>query len=251
MLLLQHVLCAIYKNTNLENKDYLAAIMFPDAIRFYTKQREYSHFEENYNNTDVSYMYYPNTMKNISEESLLVDAHLAKTKSAIIGEKTNLDIFKKYNSKLPQSMYKGIYNHLIQDIIFDDFVRQKFDCSRKYEDIFIYKNSMNEEFIQKLNGVNFKKLLAEIEEFGIYILAYLFSINRNLCINRDWINEKILPILYEEYDKELADNTAKYLNQTDKINYWISSADWTHLDEYIVSYKEYVDLYSEIFNKMI
>lgn len=32
MLLLQHVLCAIYKNTNLENKDYLAAIMFPDAI---------------------------------------------------------------------------------------------------------------------------------------------------------------------------------------------------------------------------
>ena len=85
MLLLQHVLCAIYKNTNLENKDYLAAIMFPDAIRFYTKQREYSHFEENYNNTDVSYMYYPNTMKNISKESLLVDAHLAKTKSAIIG----------------------------------------------------------------------------------------------------------------------------------------------------------------------
>lgn len=148
-------------------------------------------------------------------------------------------------------MYKGIYNHLIQDIIFDDFVRQKFDCSRKYEDIFIYKNSMNEEFIQKLNGVNFRKLLAEIEEFGIYILAYLFSINRNLCINQDWINEKILPILYEEYDKELADNTAKYLNQTDKINYWISSADWTHLDEYIVSYKEYVDLYSEIFNKMI
>ena len=65
------------------------------------------------------------------------------------------------------------------------------------------------------------------------------------------LNIFIYILMFLQHDKELADNTAKYLNQTDKINYWISSADWTHLDEYIISYKEYVDLYSEIFNKMI
>ena len=45
MLLLQHILCAFYLEPDLTNTEFLAGVMYPDAIRGFSVPRQCSHFE--------------------------------------------------------------------------------------------------------------------------------------------------------------------------------------------------------------
>ena len=49
-------------------------------------------------------------------------------------------------------MREGIVLHLQQDILFDRFIREQIDCSRKYEDIFFFHG-------QKMNGKELRNVL--------------------------------------------------------------------------------------------
>lgn len=53
MLLLQHILCAFYLEPDLTNTEFLAGVMYPDAIRGFSVPRQCSHFETT--NNDISY----------------------------------------------------------------------------------------------------------------------------------------------------------------------------------------------------
>ena len=67
---MQHIMCAVLNGADThkeEDKEYLAAVIFPDAIRAYTGARELSHFEFNPTKGDVSWMKFPNTM-NVTKE---------------------------------------------------------------------------------------------------------------------------------------------------------------------------------------
>lgn len=46
MLSMQHVMVSVMNGHDTDEKEYIAAVVFPDAVRAYTKDRELSHFEE-------------------------------------------------------------------------------------------------------------------------------------------------------------------------------------------------------------
>lgn len=47
MLSIEHIMTSMMNGHTTDEKEYIAAVIFPDAIRAYTKDRELSHFEEN------------------------------------------------------------------------------------------------------------------------------------------------------------------------------------------------------------
>ena len=246
MLLPQHILCSFFVN-GITNGEYLAAVVLPDGIRAYTRQREYSHFEENYNHTDISYLKFPN-MKFITndymKQYLPNNSHLADIKSYAIGETTKINEFISHNKELPIDTYNGIYDHLIQDYCFDEFIRSKIDCSKKYDGIYKLNNKI-------LNETDVRKLIIDIEQFGIYILSYILNKEYSIITNQDWFDKNIKQILYKNYTEELFNNTYKYITIDDQINDWITNKDWTHLNDGFISYQEYVTFYKSVFKEMI
>ena len=75
MLLLQHILCAFYLDPDLTNTEFLAGVMYPDAIRGFSVPRQCSHFETT--NNDISYFVYPKSMKTMQENIKEKDRYLA------------------------------------------------------------------------------------------------------------------------------------------------------------------------------
>ena len=51
---MQHVMVSVMTGHDTDEKEYIAAVVFPDAVRAYTKDRELSHFEENPKNGQIS-----------------------------------------------------------------------------------------------------------------------------------------------------------------------------------------------------
>jgi hypothetical protein len=84
--------------------EHLAAFLLPDAIRMYSKAREYSHFEKSADGTDSSYMRFPADMKHLSAEtvqqSLTENSHLVEHPKCVVGEETDISMFLPYNQSL-------------------------------------------------------------------------------------------------------------------------------------------------------
>lgn len=69
MLSIEHIMTSMMNGHTTDEKEYIAAVIFPDAIRAYTKDRELSHFEENPKNGQVSYIEFPNHMDISADET--------------------------------------------------------------------------------------------------------------------------------------------------------------------------------------
>jgi hypothetical protein len=67
----------------------------------------------------------------------------------VLGEQTQVDCFEKHNSHLPAVYYVGVKKHLLQDRIFDKFVREKFDCKK----IIVHSDFKN---LKQIYSRNFK-----------------------------------------------------------------------------------------------
>lgn len=153
MLSIQHILSALYAYNTTYINDKAAAIVYPDAIRAYTGSRKYSHFEHAYGNVNY-YMKFPSSMYTMREEiedqiqkveeelNQQISGNLSQMiQNCAIGEPTSLIAFCDANHGLPKKMYDGIWIHLKQDVLFDHFIREEIDCSRKYEDIYVFHGS--------------------------------------------------------------------------------------------------------------
>lgn len=249
MLSIQHLLCARLQNVNHNNPEYMASVIFPDAIRKYSGARQYSHFEKGSDGVnDTSYWEMPTDMKNVTKESVQRDleafGHLSESiRPAAIGELSDINEFYKHNSHLPTTMFHGVEDHLKQDIIFDDFIRDVIDCSRKYEDIYVFKG-------QEMNGKEARGLIGEIEQHGVYILACEIYEKFGEVTNQEWFESKIKPILYEMYPEDLAETTYSFMKIDPKINELITNKDWSMLNDGPITYKEYVDSYTNVMGSM-
>lgn len=62
MLSMQHIMTSMLNGYDTCEREYIAAVVFPDAIRAFTGERELSHFEENPKTGDISWMRFPNYM---------------------------------------------------------------------------------------------------------------------------------------------------------------------------------------------
>lgn len=229
MLSMQHIMTSMLNGYDTCEREYIAAVVFPDAIRAFTGERELSHFEENPKTGDISWMRFPNYMcvdKTFMEEWKSKDflCHLSNgIEKGVLGQKTHIEKYREINQLLnlnKPAMYKGIEDHLKQDIVYDKYVRDYMGADRQA----IFKD----------------------EDHAIYVAAYLIYKQRGILCNKEWLQNEIKPIL-EEQMPFLAENTFKYMHFTDsKYEKWVEDQDWSHLDEGPFPFEQYEKLYNDV-----
>lgn len=227
MLSMQHVMVSVMNGHDTDEKEYIAAVVFPDAIRAYTKNRELSHFEENPKNGQISYMEFPNHMNVSADETKMWIENHSKLADDIergpIGQKTHIESYREHNQMLKAdnpNMYKGIDDHLKQDIVYDKYIREKIGPDRAM----IFKD----------------------EDHAVYVAAARIYEEQGILRDKQWREEKIKPIL-EEKMPELAENTFKYMHFSDpQYEKWVENADFTHLNEGPFPLKDYEKLYDDV-----
>lgn len=244
MITLQHILATFLSDKGNYNlfKDEIAYALLPDSIRAYLRPRQYSHFEESSDKKDISWLEYPLDLNNITKENTNeVNKHLSENiLPCCLGEKTILSEFYKHNQHLPDNYYNGVEKHLIQDMVFDNFIRDVINCDKKYDDIFIFND-------KKLNGKEVRNLIANIEKQGFYVLAERVYKQYNITTNQQWFDKNVKPILYETYSEDLANNTYKFIKVDPQIDELISSHTWPVINT-DVDIKEYNKMYDEMLN---
>ena len=248
MLTLQHSLITLFANNGDEKKFYdeIAYVLIPDAIRKYCGQRQYSHFEKSPTNGDVSWLQYPVNLKQLNKENAdRLPKHLsAGIVPCAIGEEINIDSFETHNKHLPDDAYWGIKKHLVQDKIFDEWIRKQIDCSNKYEGRFIFQGK---EYDEKST----RELITNIERQGIYILAYMIHKSYRVTTNQEWFDKHVKRQLAEKYPQDLADGTYKRMTIPEDINKMISEHDWSELSRGIIPLKRYVEMYKQVVWEMM
>lgn len=253
MITIQHTLCTMLATgCDQEYLDrYIAAILLPDAIRFYTKNRKLSHFEMKSDGTDCSYMTFPSDMKALSPvtiaQALGKNSHLVEEAACVIGEQTNENEFARHNLGLPPVMFRGILLHLWQDQIFDDFIRKMIDCDRRYEDVFVLRNG------REVDGKEVRSVIATIEHEGFWVLADMLRQSSGIVFNQEWFDKNLYPVLVREYPEELAENTYKYMQIPAEIDAKIT-AGVSPRDEDLtcgITVAEFTALYESVVQKML
>lgn len=247
MITLQHTLVTLMglRGNERELDEEIQYVLLPDAIRRYCGPRQYSHFEQSYDGKDTSWLRYPLNLKQINKEEVdRLPKHIVETiKPCVLGEKTSTSTFEKHNTHLPPRYFAGAKKHLIQDCIFDEFIREKIDCSQMYEDKFIFNG-------QEYDGKGIRKVIADIENQGMYVLAYMINKSYGITTNQEWFNKHVKQRLDQEYSQELSDGTYKFMTIPQEINERITNNDWTHLDEGPILYSDYLRMYGNVVQEM-
>jgi hypothetical protein len=91
-------------------------------------------------------MEYPTDIKHLNREVMEAqNKHLAEDiQPCALGEKTHIEVFEEHNKHLSPAYFAGVKKHLTQDVIFDEFIREQIDCSKKLDDEFEYAYQMKE-----------------------------------------------------------------------------------------------------------
>ena len=249
MLSVQHAMVTILACNNDKGyiEEYVPLVVFPDAIRAYSGARQYSHFERSYSGGKSSWWSFPTNIKGVTKDSVLESlrygSYLAKNPKCVLGERTDINMFLIKNRHLPKNLHEGFYNHLIQDSIFDDFVRNIIDCSKMYEDMFIFRGN-------KLNGSQVRELIGNIEQQGVYVLAYLMYRKFGITCNNEWINSYLYNVLLGGYPRDLADKTIRFMKLNEDIDRYITNHDWSHMNSMILGIDDYKRLYNKVAKNM-
>lgn len=245
MLTLQHSLITlIILDGNIERfRQIIPYVLLPDAIRRYTGARQTSHFEENSNHSDISWMKYPLDIKAIDKESqaFKIKSHLANNiKPCCIGETTILTAFNKHNKHLPLIYYTGVKIHLTEDFIYDEFIREHIDCSDKYNNHFYINDKAYDD-----KGV--RQAITEIEEDGIVILARHIYEKYNIITDQTWFDKNVRDVLFKVYSEDLAIGNYNYMQLRTDINEAIVSQNWESVKlNNTVSFGDYTRMYDKI-----
>lgn len=218
MHILQHGLLTFYENR--ENfSDIISYVLLPDTVRFFTKERKYSHFELTNDGTKINGFIYPSDLSLLNHS--YCKSHIINTKNenqAAIGNDTIIRYFDSVNVNLYPLPRKCYRLHLEQDVIFDNFIRNIIDCNNKFDDIFILYDGT------KINGAKLRKLISEMENYGVYLLIQAIYKEMKIIINQDWINLNIITKMKKDYKKGIFENTIKFLklneNMLNEINYF-------------------------------
>ena len=261
MITLQHTLVTLLGHIGSKNKkedaekeldDEIAYVLFPDAIRRYCGPRQYSHFEEHPTNEgEISWMEYPTDIKHVSREVMdSQNKYLSENiQPCVLGENTHIETFEEHNKHLSPKYFAGVKKHLTQDVIFDEFIREQIDCSRKFEDKFLFKDRKTGE-IQEYDGKGVRALIVDIENQGLYVLAYMIHEVYGITANQEWFDKHVKQNLDREYPQDLADGTYQYMKIPEEINRWITEGDWSHLNEGEISFEEYIKMYRKVIKEM-
>ncbi len=247
MLTLQHTLVTLLglRGNERELEEEVKFILLPDAIRKYSGPRQYSHFEKTYDGKEVSWLAYPINLKTLTAEEVSnVPKYIAKDiKPCVLGEETDIKAFEEHNTHLPLKYFYGIKKHLMQDYMFDEFVREKIDCSKMYEDKFYFNG-------KEYDGKGIRGVIADFENYGVYILAYILNKSYGITANQQWFDKHVKNVIEKEYPEDLSANTYKYMQIPKEIDEMITAGDWGHLEEGPLSLEEYITMYEKVIKEM-
>lgn len=247
MITLQHTLATLLalNGDEEELRAEIPYVLLPDAIRRYLGPRQYSHFEVSRDGEDVSWLKYPEDIKGMTKESLMgAEKHIVEDiKPCVLGEETVISAFDDHNDHLSPIYYAGVKKHLTQDFIFDAFVRENIDCSHMYQDKFIFKG-------QEYDGKGIRKVIADFEAYGLYLLAYMIYDSYGITTNQDWFDRNVKTQLDVHYSEDLANGTYGYMRIPEEINKWITEHDWSHLSECSLTNADYLNMYQAVIDSM-
>ena len=190
----------------------LAAVCFPDAVRAYTGCRQLSHFEEGL--TGTSWMTFPMFMwdKYIPTEGVGCHDAGALNIDGALGGKTDLQSFKAHNQNLPFWMYRNIEIHLVQDMIFDEFIRDHFGESEKAADK--YYSRWYDKYLTA------KELRQQLSEFEDELYPLIQDTAKKMLNKRlpfDDFKEKLADAFDRNYPDELRGRTLSYMTMDNEI----------------------------------
>lgn len=245
MITLQHsLLTLIHYDGNINDfKTEIPYVLLPDSVRSYGIPRQCSHFEQSKDGKDCSWMIFPEEIKNINLEiAQKTVCNLVKNiQPCCMGETTNIKLFEKHNSHLCKESFIGIKHHLVQDIEFDKFIRKQIDCSDMYKDIFIYQN-------RQINGKAVRKIIAEIESDGLYLLAKQVYEKYKITADQKWFDENVKLVLDNAYPQDLSDKTYQYMRIDPVTNEMIKQHEFGKKAK--LSESKYNELYKKVLSKM-
>lgn len=241
---LQHSLITAIKIKDINKfKQLIPYILLPDAIRYYTKNRKFSHFETEPLTGESNILIYPKEIKSLDKininDYILKDVPL---KQASVGESTSLSAFENNNKHLDDDVYVGIKEHLNQDILFDNWIRQIFDCSNKYQDTYKVNDVL-------MDGSEFRRFISEFEMDGLVCLAYKYYKEFGIKTNNQWFKENVFQSLADLYPDSMYVSTCKYMIIPDEINDMITNCKWKEL----VNSRKYLKMfnYEEFYQEVI
>ena len=215
MITLQHTLVTLMglRGDERELNEEIQYVLLPDAIRKYCGPRQYTHFEQAYDGSDISWFQYPQKLKKLTKEEVdnLPKHIVADIKKCDLGETTSIETFEQHNAHLTPRYFGGVKKHLTQDYIFDKFIREKIDCSRMYEGIYLFNG-------QEYDGKGIRGIIADIENHGVYVLAHMLNKGYGITANQEWFDKHVKTKLDEAYPEELANSTYGYMKIKPEIN---------------------------------
>lgn len=264
MLTMQHVLHAVLLAGNDITPEYLGGTIFPDAIRAYSVPRQLSHFERSDNRRSSSWWTMPTEMSSLTPElvksSIAAGSHLVWNAPAPFGRETDVPAFLEHNPlmRYNREMYAGVLSHLsAQDMAFDSFVRWKIlNLKDMRKDRIYLQPKIKEECripscVQTscengrivLDGKEARRLITEIEIFGVYVLAHQVYERWSIVCDQEWFDTCVSSLLYQAYPQDLADKSLKYMREDPDISEWIHAKDFSHLEEAPIPLELYERLY--------
>lgn len=244
---IQHSLITLLSvNGNIEEfKKELPYTLLPDSLRFYLGNRQYTHFEYTPKKDDYSWFDF-SKIENLNKENIQnCNKYIVPNiKKCVIGEETNIEGFKEHNKDLNPFYFKCIEKHLVEDFIFDNFIRKLFDCSERYNDKFYYNN------LVEISGIELRSFINTMEQEGIYLLSKEIYEKYNILITNSWLEENIKKILDNTYPKELSENTFKYMKINNEIEELIKNKQFNSKLIGNVDAQLYLEMYKEVLTKL-
>lgn len=247
MITLQHSLVTLLAFDGNEEKfdKQIPHILFPDAIRKYTGNRSCSHFEQDIDGKDVSWIKFPSEIKKLDklktdELEKYISGNLSK---GVLCGRNDIEMFKKMNSHLDKNQFYGIKKHLIQDDIFDDFIREKIDTTENEKGFFKFRE-------KELTGKEVRDLIFDIENYGVYLLASIIYIKYGITTDQKWFDKHVRDVLKKEYPEELVESTYSYMKIPENYNRLIKEHKGRQLQDGKLDFTEYLNMYKKITKEM-
>lgn len=211
-----HILLSLLTGMNLADAIVLTT---PDSIRCWSGPRQFTHFTENPVTKEVSWIKYPETpvkewTKTLIENSEKYDA--GKPGVSAVDELTKKREFWKHNNNSHQNTL--LYTHLLQDDLYDKYLRTYIDVSRMYEDIYLFDGKVfsGEEFRKSGDSRWNRESLVSSFDSQVFIgLAKILYTTNKIIANRAWFEKEVFPAFYESYSNELAEKTIRFITMSD------------------------------------
>lgn len=193
-------------------KELIPYVLLPDAIRCYGIARTATHFEVSTITGKASKFIFPNKdeLKQLTDENFSqYILSQEKYEQVAVGDATSLSTFAKTNAKIDNDVFNGCFIHLLQDSIYDDYIREVIDMSRRLENGEFYFNG------ETYDAKSVRTLIGKIEEQEFQFLQKMLMDLACIKADQNWFNTVVRPALEKAYPEKMVDCTMKYITIQD------------------------------------